>query len=386
MSNPYLRLAAPGVRGLKPYQPGKPISELEREYGVTNIIKLASNENPLGPGNRVLEALRDIPDGELSRYPDGGGFELKQALARRHGVEPECITLGNGSNDVLVMIAEAFLQDSLEAIHSQYAFAVYPIAIQAVGATACVAPALPADSDSPYGHDLSAMAGLISERTRLIFIANPNNPTGTWVRAEPLRTFIEEVPQHALVVVDQAYGEYMDDPEYPDCVDWLDRFPNLIVTHTFSKAFGLAGLRIGYAVSAPAIAEILDRIRQPFNVNLMANVAALAALEDRQHLAHSVEMNAAERDRVQTALAGFGLHCVPSAGNFVLVDMGQPAMPVYDALLRKSVIVRPVANYGLDRHLRISIGTPPENDRLLQALGEVLDAASGAHSEAGNGD
>lgn len=373
MGNPYLRLAAPGVRVLKPYLPGKPISELEREYGVSNIVKLASNENPLGPGNRVLEAIRGLPDNELARYPDGGGFELKQALARRHGVEPDCITLGNGSNDVLVLMAEAFLQESLEAVHSQYAFAVYAIAIQACGATARVAPALDAGGATPYGHDLAAMAERVGEKTRLVYIANPNNPTGTWVGAEPLRGFIEGLPGDTLVVVDQAYGEYMDHPEYPDCVDWLDRFPNLVVTHTFSKAFGLAGLRVGYAVSAPGIAEILDRVRQPFNVNLVGGVAALAALEDRQHLARSVEMNASERERLQTAFAGFGLPFVPSAGNFVLVDMGRPAMPVYDALLRKSVIVRPVANYGLDQHLRISVGTPAENNRLLEAMAEVLE-------------
>ncbi len=384
MGNPYLRLAAPGVRGLNPYQPGKPISELEREYGVSNIVKLASNENPLGPGQRVLEAIRELPEEELARYPDGGGFELKQALARRHGVEPDCITLGNGSNDVLVLMAEAFLQDTLEAVHSQYAFAVYPIAIQACGATARVAPALPPGSDSPYGHDLAAMAERVTDKTRLVFIANPNNPTGTWVRAEPLREFLETLPEHTLVVVDQAYGEYMDDPDYPDCVDWLDRFPNLVVTHTFSKAFGLAGLRVGYSVSAPGIAGILDRVRQPFNVNLLGGVAALAALEDRQHLGRSVEMNAGERDRLQDAFGGFGLEFVPSAGNFVLVDMGRAAMPVYDALLRKSVIVRPVANYGLDRHLRISVGTPAENDRLLQAMEEVLGA--GATDGAGGGD
>ena len=372
-------LAQPGICELHPYQPGKPVGELERELGISNIIKLASNENPLGPSPRALEAIQNNMQ-DCARYPDGNGFALKQALAKHHGLDQECITLGNGSNDVLELLARVFTGPGKQILFSEHAFAVYPIAAKSVGADAVIVSA------NNWGYDLDALLDAISADSRLIFIANPNNPTGTWVRAEPLRTFIEEVPQHALVVVDQAYGEYMDDPEYPDCVDWLDRFPNLIVTHTFSKAFGLAGLRIGYAVSAPGIAEILDRIRQPFNVNLMANVAALTALEDRQHLAHSVEMNAAERDRVQTALAGFGLHCVPSAGNFVLVDMGQPAMPVYDALLRKSVIVRPVANYGLDRHLRISIGTPPENDRLLQALGEVLDAASGAHSEAGNGD
>ncbi|MGB5591114.1 MAG: histidinol-phosphate transaminase [Gammaproteobacteria bacterium] len=383
MSNPYLRLAAPGVASLKPYLPGKPISELEREYGVTNIVKLASNENPLGPGKRALDAIQACTDSSLSRYPDGGGFDLKQALGRRHGLDPACITLGNGSNDVLVMIAEAFLQASLEAIHSQYAFAVYPIAIQAVGATGRAAPALAPGSEGAYGHDLTAMADLINDKTRLVFIANPNNPTGTWLRAEPLRNFLEQVPQETLVVVDQAYAEYMDDPDYPDCVDWLDRFPNLIVTHTFSKAFGLAGLRVGYSVSAPGIAQILERVRQPFNVNVVANAAALAALEDHQHLARSVELNAGERERLQHGFANLGLEYVPSAGNFVLVEMGQDAAAIYDALLRSSVIVRPVANYGLDQHLRISIGTTSENDRLLDALSQVLGPGDNDESDGG---
>ncbi len=371
MNNVYLNLAVAGVRGLKPYQPGKPISELEREYGVSDIVKLASNENPLGPGPAVLEAIADEVD-QITRYPDGAAYELKQAIARRHGVAPECVTLGNGSNDVLVLLAEAFLQPGLEAVYSQYAFAVYPIAVQAVGATAQVAPAFDWESPQPLGHDLKAMGQRVSERTRLVFIANPNNPTGTWVTADALEGFVASVPPQTLVVVDEAYADYVDDPTYPSCPDWLEKYPNLVVTRTFSKAFGLAGLRLGYALSNPQVADILNRIRQPFNVNSIAQAAGLAALGDPEYLARSVETNNRERDRLAAALAELGLRFIPSVGNFLLVDFGAPAQPVYEALLRLAVIVRPVANYGLPDCLRISVGTAEENGRLISALGKVM--------------
>jgi histidinol-phosphate aminotransferase len=319
----------------------------------------------------VLEAIRaELAD--IARYPDAGGFELKQALARRHQVSPDCITLGNGSNDVLVLLAEAFLQDCLEAVYSRYSFAVYMLAVQAVGAVARVAPANPADRPQPLGHDLDAMARLAGRKTRLVFIANPNNPTGTWVRSEPLRAFLDAMSRDTLVVVDQAYREYMVDPDYPDCATWLADYPNLVVTQTFSKAFGLAGLRVGYCLSHPQVAEVLNRVRQPFNVNSLASVAALAALEDTAHLERSVTINNSERARLETACDRLGLRYVPSGGNFVLIDMGAPARPRYEALLRRSIIVRPVDNYGLPNHLRISVGTPDENARLIAALEDVV--------------
>jgi histidinol-phosphate aminotransferase len=371
MISTFLDLAVPGIRGLKPYQPGKPIAELEREYGVTDIIKLASNENPLGPSPRALSAIAEA-SAELARYPDANGFDLKRALAARHRVEPGQVTLGNGSNDVLVLLAECFLGPGLEAVYSRYSFAVYALAVQATGATHRVADALPADHAQPLGHDLAAMAAMIGPSTRIVFIANPNNPTGTWVEGGALERFIAALPSAVVVVVDEAYFEYVSAPAYPDTTRWLGRYPNLVVTRTFSKAFGLAGLRIGYAVSSPELADLLNRVRQPFNTSSMAQAAALAALEDASHLARSVELNAEGLRSIASACVELGLGVVPSVGNFLLVDLRRDAMPVFEALLREGVIVRPVGNYGLPDHLRISVGLPAENERLVNALTRVL--------------
>jgi histidinol-phosphate aminotransferase len=371
MSMSFLERAAPGIRGLQPYQPGKPISELQREYGLADVIKLASNENPLGPPAGCVMAIAAAST-DVARYPDGNGFELKQALARRHGLGTDCVTLGNGSNDVLVLLAESFLGPGLEAVYSRYAFAVYPLAVQASGAVHRVAEALPANHPQAHGHDLEAMAALVGPETRLVFIANPNNPTGTWLEAAALERFIRAVPENAVVVVDEAYFEYVHETAYPDTSRWLQQFPNLVVTRTFSKVYGLAGLRIGYALSSPEIADILNRIRQPFNTSSIAQAAAVAALEDQVHVARSVELNREGVQRVSSACRELGFGVGPSVGNFVLVDMKSDARPYYEALLRRGVIVRPVANYGLPNHLRISIGLRAENDRLIVALGEAV--------------
>lgn len=376
MNRAFLELAVAGVRGLKPYRPGKPISELEREYGVSGIVKLASNENPLGPSPAVLRAIAEAA-ADITRYPDGGAFDLKQSIARRHGLPPECVTVGNGSNDVLVLVAEAFLRPGLEAIYSQYAFAVYPIAIQASGASAQVVPALGRDSDQPLGHDIPAIAAAVNPTTRVVFVANPNNPTGTWSDADALRGLLETVPRDTLVVIDEAYSEYLEQPGYPDCSRWIEAYPNLVVTRTFSKVFGLAGLRLGYALSRPEVADILNRIRQPFNVSSLAQAAGLAALADEDYVARSVAINNAERQRLADAFDDLGLRFVPSVGNFLLVDFQQPAATIYEALLQRAVIVRPVDNYGLPDCLRISVGTPAENDRLIEVLAEVLGADTG---------
>lgn len=366
-------LAPPGVRTLAPYIPGKPIEELEREYGIHDSIKLASNENPLGPGPRALEAIAAALR-QIGLYPDGSGFALKRALARKHRCGTDCITLGNGSNDVLVIIAEAFLSPQSEAVYSQYAFAVYPIAVQATGATARIAPANPDGGAMPLGHDLAAMAQLINERTRVVFVANPNNPTGTWVDADALRGFIASAPEQTLVVIDEAYIEYVGEPDFPDASRWLAQFPNLIITRTFSKAYGLAGLRAGYALSDPAVADMLNRVRQPFNVNSIALAAALAALDDAGHLQRSIETNRSGIAQVSAGCDALGVRHLPTAGNFVLVDCGRPAAPVYEAMLRQGVIVRPVSNYRLPNHLRITIGTRAQNERMLGALSRALSA------------
>lgn len=360
-----INLAVPGVRGIAPYLPGKPIEELEREYGVTHAIKLASNENPLGPSERAVEAARHALSG-LARYPDGNGFILKRALASKLRIEIGCITLGNGSNDILEFAARAFVANGQEVVFSAHAFAVYPIVTQAVGGHAVAVPA------REWGHDLAAMAAAIGDRTRLVFIANPNNPTGTWLRRDELGSFLSELPAHVIAVVDEAYFEYVREPEYPDCAHWLGRFPNLIVARTFSKAYGLAGLRVGYGLSSAAIADVLNRVRQPFNVNSVALAAATAALADEAHVARSVQLNAEGMSQLTRGFGVLGLQHIPSAGNFVCVDLGRPAQPAYEALLREGVIVRPVSNYGMPNHLRITVGLPAENTRFLAALSRVL--------------
>lgn len=366
-------IASTAVQKIAPYIPGKPIEELEREYGIRGSIKLASNENPLGPSPLAVAAIQKAAS-DIGLYPDGNGFALKQALAAKHGCAMECITLGNGSNDVLALLAEAYLTPDTEAIYSEYSFAVYPIVVQATGAIARVAPALKNDAAMALGHDLHAMRGLVNERTRLVFVANPNNPTGTWVSSEALRAFVRSLPASTLVIVDEAYIEYATEPSFPNAAHWLREFPNLVVTRTFSKAYGLAGVRVGYALSHPDVADMLNRVRQPFNVSSLGLAAACAALRDEAHVAKSVAMN---RDGLAQLTAGcdaLKLRHYPSAGNFVLIDCGRPAGPVYEALLRAGIIVRPVANYGLPNHLRITIGTREQNERLLAALAAIRDS------------
>jgi len=373
-TNAWLRLALPAVQGLSPYVPGKPIDELERELGIQGAIKLASNENPLGPSPLALEAIRAHAH-QAHLYPDGSGYALKRALAGQLGVGVENITLGNGSNDVLDLIARAFLGEGRGAVFSEYAFAVYPISTQAAGGVAQVAKALPADHPhQPLGHDLAAMRRAVDERTRVVFLANPNNPTGTWLGKDELRAFIASLPTQVLAVVDEAYIEYVDeDVDFPNAIEWLDVFPNLIVTRTFSKIHGLAGLRVGYAVSNPQIADVLNRVRQPFNVGLLSLEAARAALADPEHVRRTRALNRAGLAQVREGLAALGLSALPSLGNFLCIDMRRPAMPVYEGLLREGVIVRPVGNYGLPNFLRVSIGTEAENTRFLTALGKVLE-------------
>jgi histidinol-phosphate aminotransferase len=355
------------IRAIAPYQPGKPISELAREMGLDEkkIVKLASNENPLGISPRAKAAIRkQLAD--LGRYPDGNAFELKAALSRRYGVPQECIVVGNGSNDLLEMAAGAFLAPGRAAVYSQHAFAVYPLATQARGATSIVVPA------KNYGHDLEAMLAAITPETRVAFIANPNNPTGTFVAGGELEDFIARAPRDVAVVVDEAYTEYLPPGLRYDSVAWLKRYPNLVITRTFSKVYGLAGLRVGFGLMHPEVADLFNRVRQPFNVNSLALAAATAALGDRKFVAKSTRMNRAGMARLERGFKALGLETIPSCANFVAVRVPQ-AGTVYRELLRRGVIVRPVAGYGMPDHLRVTVGTPKENDRFLKALTAALD-------------
>ncbi|MDE1462297.1 histidinol-phosphate transaminase [Spartinivicinus poritis] len=358
-----------GVRAIQPYQPGKPIDELARELGLesANIIKLASNENPLGPSPKVLVAIESAAT-ELSRYPDGNGFVLKHALAEKYGIQQEQVTLGNGSNDVLELIARAFAGPGDEVIFSEYAFVVYPHATKAVEATPVVVPAV------NWGHDLTAMANAVTDKTKLVFVANPNNPTGTWFSKEALEAFLGMIPNQVIVVLDEAYIEYVEDPNFPNGLDYLSQYPNLVVTRTFSKAYGLAGLRVGYSLSSPAIADILNRLRQAFNVNSLALVAAVAALSDHQYLVDSIAINQQGMAQLESGFSELGLNYIPSKGNFIAVEVGTQSQTIYQQLLAAGVIVRPVANYQMPNHLRVSIGLPEENQRLLTVLKQLVAA------------
>lgn len=358
------------VRAMAPYRAGKPIEELAREFGLNpaNIVKLASNENPLGMPESARKAMIEAMN-ELGRYPDANGFELKAALAARYDVPASWITLGNGSNDILELAAHAFLEPGRSAVFSQYSFAVYALATQAVGAQAIVVPA------REMGHDLPAMLEAIRPDTQLVFIANPNNPTGTFLPEAQIDAFLAEVwKRHGarvVVVLDEAYNEYLAPELAMDSTRWLRQYPNLIVSRTFSKAYGLAGLRVGFALAQPVLTDLMNRIRQPFNVNSMAQAAAIAALADRDYLARSYTLNRDGYAQLTQGFESLGLQFVPSYGNFVLVKVGD-AVRINQALLKQGVIVRPVDNYGLHEWLRISIGLPAENERLLQALTVAL--------------
>jgi histidinol-phosphate aminotransferase len=362
-------LAPAYVRAIAPYQAGKPIAELAREYGIDErtIVKLASNENPLGMPESAQRAML-AAFGELARYPDANGFDLKAALSARIGVAEDWLTLGNGSNDVLELAAHAMLQPGLSAVYAQYSFIVYALATQETGARAIVVPA------KDYGHDLRAMREAIAPDTRIVFVANPNNPTGTFVPAAEVEAFLASVPPQVVVVLDEAYNEYLEPSLRFDSTAWVRRFPNLVVTRTFSKAYGLAGLRIGYAVAQPPMTDLLNRIRQPFNVNSLAQAAAVAALADTGFLERSYSLNREGLRHLQASFDELGLAYVPSFGNFVLVKVGD-AREINERLLRAGVIVRPVAGYGLPEWLRVSVGLPDENRVFLDALRKALGRA-----------
>jgi histidinol-phosphate aminotransferase len=359
-------LAPEHVRRITRYLPGKPISELAREFGLeeASIIKLASNENPRGPSPAVRKAIAAATE-ELCRYPDGNGFALKAALAARYAVDPEQIVLGNGSNDILELVTQAFLQPGDHAVYSRHAFAVYPLATQARGGIGIEIAA------RDFGHDLPSMRRAITATTRIVFVANPNNPTGTWIPPDELEAFIASVPENTLVVLDEAYNEYLPPADHAPSAAWVGTYPNLIVSRTFSKAYGLAALRVGYGIMHLKVADMLNRVRQPFNVNALAQAAALTALADTAYVEESHRLNREGMKLLEEGLAARGIGFVPSRGNFLLVKVGDGGK-IYERLLAQGVIVRPVANYGLPEYLRVTIGLPAENRRFLAALEAAL--------------
>nr|Q47GP2.1 RecName: Full=Histidinol-phosphate aminotransferase 1; AltName: Full=Imidazole acetol-phosphate transaminase 1 [Dechloromonas aromatica RCB] len=352
------------VRAISPYQPGKPITELAREMGipVEKIVKLASNENPLGMSPKARKAVEAAISG-IERYPDQ--FDLIAKVAERCGVSSNQIVLGNGSNDVLDLIARVFLAPGRSAVFAQHAFAVYPLATLSTGAELISTPA------KNYGHDLNAMRAAIRPDTRIVWIANPNNPTGNFLPYPEVRAFLEVVPKDVVVVLDEAYNEYIPPAERVDTATWIKDFPNLVVCRTFSKIFGLAGLRVGYALASTEVADLMNRIRQPFNVNNLAIAAAVAALDDHLFVADSYELNRRGMEQIIAGLKRFGLEHIPSHGNFVTFRAGDAAV-VNQKLLKQGVIVRPIGGYGLPEWLRVTIGTEPENARFLEALEKAL--------------
>ena len=362
----YSELAPPYIRAIAPYQPGKPISELERELGISGIVKLASNENPLGCSPLAMAAMQGALK-SIALYPDGNGFELKDALSKRYGVEHASIVLGNGSNDMLELAARAFLSVGDKAVYSDHAFAVYPLATQAVGATGISVAAI------NFGHDLKAMLkAAVEQQAKLVFIANPNNPTGTFLKAEDLLAFLRALPANILVVLDEAYNEYLPVECRYDSVPWLRDFPNLIISRTFSKAYGLAGLRVGYAFANAQVADMMNRVRQPFNVNSVAQAAAVAALRDEEFVRRTNELNRCGMAQITAGLHGLGLEFIPSFGNFVSFKIAGAAR-MYRRLLELGVIVRPIASYDMPEYLRVSIGTENENEKFLSVLQQALE-------------
>ncbi|WP_341919947.1 histidinol-phosphate transaminase [Hydrocarboniphaga effusa] len=369
------RNALPGILSLHAYTPGMPIEELQRKLGIADVIKLASNENPLGPSPKVSAAIAEATKGNLGLYPDGSGHKLKNKIAEYHGISADRITLGNGSNDILEFLARIYAGPGRAVMFSDYAFAVYPLATLAQNAEAVVVPSHGADHPTmPFGHDLAAFTRVLKTRpdVSLVFIANPNNPTGTWNTPQEIESFLDSVPPHVIVALDEAYFDYQDVELRSDARVWLDRYPNLLVCRTFSKVYGIAGLRAGYALSDAKVADLLNRVRQPFNNNSLALVAAEAALADQEHVKKSVELNASERIRVGAELQKLGLRVLPSQANFLTVDFGRDAAPIHKGLLERGVIVRPMGSYGMPNFLRVSMGTVREDDRFLSALREVL--------------
>ena len=361
-------LAPAYIRSIAPYQPGKPISDLARDKGLdpSQIVKLASNENPLGVSPNAHMAMMDALD-DIARYPDGNSVLLRDAVCEKFNVTPAQLVFGNGSNDILELSARAFLAPGDEAVFSQHAFAVYSLVTQAVGATGIIVPA------KQFGHDLDAMLKAITPKTRMVFVANPNNPTGTLIGKLELKKFLSAVPKHVFIMLDEAYDEYLTDELKAESIGWLGEFDNLVISRTFSKAYGLAGLRVGFGVTSKEIADLMNRVRQPFNVNSIAQAAAVASLADDEFVERTRALNQAGMVQITQGLQKLGLSFIPSFANFVSFKVND-APGVYERLLNQGVIVRPVANYEMPDYLRVSIGLFSENARFLEVLATAINA------------
>ena len=358
--------AKPNLSGVKNYKPGKPIEEVEREYGIRNAIKMASNENPLGPSPKAVAAMRQVL-AKSHRYPDGGCFYLRRKLAKALSVSEESLVFGNGSDELLVFAVRAFVSPGDEIIIADPTFLIYEIAGQVENARIVKVPM------KNFRYDLDTMQSHINSRTKLIFVANPDNPVGTYIDDKKLFVFLKTVPKNVIVVLDEAYYEYARvRKDYPDTMKWISTFPNLIVTRTFSKAYGLAGLRVGYAVTREPVAAALNKVREPFNVNLLAQTAATAALDDKVHLKKSVTLANQGRKYLTGELVKLGFKCVETVTNFILADARQDTSILYEDLLKQGVIVRPMSAWGLKTFIRVTIGTPAENRRFVDTLKQIM--------------
>ena len=357
----------PWIAALTPYQPGKPIDELERELGISDVVKLASNENPLGPSPRAIEAVQRVLAG-VHRYPDGASFALRSKLVAKLGVAPEQLVFGCGADELLELVAKSFLGPGDEAVFAWPSFAMYPIVTKGMGATP-----VPVPLDADLVHDLDAMAAAITERTRVVMVCNPNNPTGTSVGAAAFDRFAASLPDDVVLLIDEAYVDFARRADFPDALGWVARRPGTVTVRTFSKIAGLAGLRVGYAVADPELAGYLERARHPFNVNLLAEAAAVAALDDHEHLDRTVRQNTEGLGYLRRELGALGIETWPSEANFVLA---KPGPGTYERLLREGVIVRPLVGFGMPDHVRITVGRPEENERLVKALRRLVEKSS----------
>ena len=350
-----------GINDLSPYEPGKPIEDLERELGIKNAVKLASNENPVGPSPRVLQSIENILK-NTHRYPDGNATKLKEVIGRKFSVKPNQVTIGNGSNDIIEFIARSFLGTDDSAIYSEHAFAVYPLVVKAVGAEGIEVPA------KNFSHDLDAMLDSIKSNTKIIFIANPNNPTGSFIGRAEILKFLDKVPEDIIVLLDQAYFDYSSFEDSDVDFDILNNFPNLVMSRSFSKAYGLAGFRIGYSVSSEDIANYLNRVRQPFNANSLALFAAEQAIEDEEFMNKCLQLNLEQKKVLYKGLESLGFHCLPSKGNFISFDCKEDSTVLFNSLLSQGVIVRTLGVYKMPNFLRVSVGLPEENLIFLEKL------------------